>query len=155
MGDVKSLVEKVTRRTKSDQNLKSMEEKFRRGHRMNLEDYRDQMMMSQQMGGIANLAKHMPMIDRVSSEKLNAVEIESKRDIAIINSMTKKERTHPAIIRGTRVKRIAAGSGVEPRYVSQLLRKFQKMEKMSRKMGRSAKSKKMRDIQEMIQGFPR
>ena len=155
MGDVKSLVEKVTRRKESDQKLKSMEEKFRRGHRLNLEDYRDQIMMSQQMGGIANLAKHMPMIDRVSSDKLNAVEIESRRDIAIINSMTKKERTHPAIIRGTRVKRIAAGSGVEPRYVSQLLRKFQKLERMSRKMGRGAQGKKMRNIQEMMQGFPR
>ncbi len=133
MGDVLSLVETVQQ--KSDkQKTEKLAKKITRGKRFDLEDYRDQMLETQKMGGISSLIEKMPGLSSNQLPKLNQLEADVKREIAIINSMTPHERQHPAVIRGTRRARISAGAGVEARFVNQLLRKYEKMQRMTRKM---------------------
>ena len=133
MGDVLSLIETVQQ--KADQTkAKKLAKKIVRGKRFDLEDYREQMLSAQNMGGLSSLAKMLPNIPSHPQSKLEQLEQDAIREIAIINSMTPRERQHPAIIRGTRWARISAGAGVETRYVNQLLRKFEKVQKAARKM---------------------
>ena len=74
-----------------------------------------------------------------------------KRTIAIINSMTRKERRFPALIKGSRKKRIAAGSGMQVQDVNRLLKQFMQMQKMMKKMSKGG----MKNMMRMMQGkFP-
>ena len=133
MGDVLSLIETVQQKADKGK-AEKLAKKITRGKRFDLEDYRDQMLSAQNMGGFSSLVKMMPGISSSQIPKLNQLEDDAKREIAIINSMTPHERQHPAVIRGTRRARISAGAGVETRFVNQLLRKFEKMQRMARKM---------------------
>ncbi len=133
MGDVLSLVETVQQKSDKEKTEK-LAKKITRGKRFDLEDYRDQMLETQKMGGISSLIEKMPGLSSNQLPKLNQLEADVKREIAIINSMTPHERQHPAVIRGTRRARISAGAGVEARFVNQLLRKYEKMQRMTRKM---------------------
>ena len=133
MGDVMSLIETVQQKSDKEKTEK-LAKKITRGKRFDLEDYRDQMLATQKMGGISSLVEKMPGMSSNQLPKLNQLEADVKREIAIINSMTPHERQHPAVIRGTRRARISAGAGVESRFVNQLLRKYEKMQRMTRKM---------------------
>ncbi len=154
MGDVASLIESAQSKTDQDK-AEKLAKKMQKGGRFDLEDYREQMIMTQDMGGMGKLVKMLP--DLPASAKIpdmNVIEQDAKREIAIINSMTPHERRHPAIIRASRKSRIAAGSGVEPRHISQLIRKFDKVQKLSRRMSRGG-SKAMADkIGKLSAKFP-
>lgn len=135
MGDVLTLIESVQQKADQDK-AKQLEQKVRKGRRLDLADYRDQMLMTLEMGGISSLAKMIPGVSSSKLPELGGADEVVRREIAIINSMTPHERERPAIIRASRRARIATGSGVEVRHVSQLLRKFEKMQKTMRKMAR-------------------
>jgi len=136
MGDVATLIESAKQKADKDKTEK-LANKIQKGGRFDLDDYREQMSMTQDMGGLGKLADMLPnMPASVKLPDMSKLEVEAKREIAIINSMTPRERRHPAIIRASRRSRIAKGSGVEPRFVNQLIRKFEKVEKMSRRMSR-------------------
>ena len=125
MGDVLTLIESVQEKADQDK-AKQLEQKVRKGRRLDLADYRDQMLMTLEMGGIGSLAKMIPGLSSSKLPELSGADEVVRREIAIINSMTPHERERPAIIRASRRARIATGSGVEVRHVSQLLRKYEK-----------------------------
>jgi signal recognition particle subunit SRP54 len=77
---------------------------------------------------------------------------EVPRMVAIINSMTKKERRNPDLLNGSRRKRIAAGAGMAPADVNKLMKQYQQMEKMMAKMGRGGMKGLMRGMQGMMGG---
>ena len=153
MGDVLTLIESVKEKTDEDK-AKQLERKLRSGRKLDLADYRDQVQMTLEMGGIANLAKMIPGLSSQSVPDLSGADEVVRREIAIINSMTPRERQFPAIIRASRRARIAAGSGVEVRYVSQLLRKYDKLQKTMRKMGRQKGKMQMPGLEELKDRFP-
>ena len=134
MGDVLSLVEEVERKVDKDKATK-LAEKMASGKRFTLRDYRDQLEQMTNMGGLGGLIDKLPGMGAMSEQiksKVNDKEI--KRMIAIIDSMTKKERRHPDLLNGSRRARVARGSGTLPADVNRLLKQYQQMEKMMGKL---------------------
>ena len=114
---------------------------------------RDQLEQMQNMGGLAGLMDKLPGVGQIpDAVKAQVTGKEVPRMVAIINSMTKKERRNPALLNGSRRKRIAAGSGLSPADVNKLMKQYQQMEKMMAKMGRGGMKGLMRGMQGMMGG---
>lgn len=128
MGDVLTLIEKAQ---SSMDEKKAMElEKKIRSQQFTFEDFLDQLQQMKKMGPLSSLIE---MIPGMNSSKLKGLQVDDKELIkteAIINSMTKKERTEPSIINANRRKRIAAGSGTTIQDVNKLLKNFEQTKKM-------------------------
>jgi len=108
---------------------------------------RDQLEQMANMGGMAALLEKMPgAADLPEAVKQKANDKEFVRMIALINSMTPQERRHPAIIKGSRRKRIAAGSGCQVQDVNKLLKQHLQMSKMMKKMKGGGMAKMMRGM---------
>lgn len=158
MGDVLSLVEDVQRKVDADKAAK-LAEKVVKGKRFDLNDMRDQLDQMINMGGLANLMDKLPGMSNVPQnlkDKVNDREI--KRMIAIINSMTKKERRHPDLLNGSRKARVARGSGMQPADVNRLLKQYMQMEKMMSKLSGGGIKGLMRQMGGMLKPggmFPR
>lgn len=136
MGDVLSLIEDLQRNTDMDQ-AKKMAQKLKSGEGFTFEDFRDQIAQMKKMGGMTGLLEKLPGMGNLSDQIKDKVNDKSIAHMeAIINSMTKKERIHPEIIKGSRKRRIAAGAGVEIHEVNVLLRQFEMTQKMMKKMGK-------------------
>jgi signal recognition particle subunit SRP54 len=135
MGDVLSLIEDVTRKTDQDK-MEKLARKVAAGKKFDLEDMRDQLMQMQSMGGIASLMEKLPMMPKVGNTQVvgAAGDKEMRKMIAIINSMTPKERRFPDLLNGSRKARIAKGSGTQPSDVNKLLKQYMMMEKMMKKV---------------------
>jgi signal recognition particle subunit SRP54 len=134
MGDVLSLVEEAQH--KMDKGAaEKLAGKLKKGKGFDLEDFRDQLRQMNNMGGISSMLEKMPGMANIPSaakEQVNDKELGKLE--AIINSMTAKERQRPDIIKGSRKKRIAAGSGTQIQDVNRLLKQFTQMQKMMKKM---------------------
>lgn len=134
MGDVLSLVEEVERKVDREQ-AEKIAKKISKGTEFSLQDFRDQLGQMEQMGGIASLMEKMPGVDQLPQGALASVNNrETVRMMAIVDSMTPHERRFPAVIRGSRKKRIAAGSGTKVQEVNRLLKQFAQMQKMMKKV---------------------
>ena len=156
MGDVLSLVEEVERSVDKDKAAK-LAEKVAKGKRFDLNDLRDQMLQMQNMGGLAGLMDKLPGMGQVpDSVKAQVTGKEIPRMIAIINSMTPKERRNPDLLNGSRKARVARGSGTSPAQVNQVLKQWQQMEKMMSKLSRGGMKGMLRGMQGMMggRGFP-
>jgi signal recognition particle subunit SRP54 len=141
MGDIVSLVEKA-QETVDFEEAKKLEKKLRK-ESFTFEDFLSQLHQLKKMGPLQNLLEMIPGLGK----QLKGVEVDDKglvRIEAIVNSMTKKERLQPAIIDGSRRKRIATGSGTSIQEVNQLLKQFGQMQKMIKKVSRMG----------MPKGFP-
>jgi signal recognition particle subunit SRP54 len=138
MGDVVSLVEKAQDTIDQDE-AERMAEKMRKAD-FNLEDFLQQMQQVKKMGSLGSLVGMMPGMSGV--EVGDEEEKKMARTEAIIQSMTIQERRAPRLLRGSRLKRIANGSGVQVRDVNALLKQFNQMQKMM-KMMRGGKGRKM------------
>ncbi|TYT23566.1 signal recognition particle protein [Luteimonas viscosa] len=156
MGDVLSLVEQVEQQVDKDKAQK-LAEKVAKGKKFDLNDMRDQLEQMQSMGGIGSLMEKLPGLGQVPDHLKQQVSQgrEVPRMIAIINSMTKKERRNPALLNGSRRARIAAGSGMHPSDVNKLMKQYQQMEKMMGKMARGGMKGMMRGLQGMMGGMGR
>jgi len=134
MGDVLSLVEEATH--KMDKNAADkLATKLKKGKGFDLEDFRDQLRQMNNMGGISSMIEKMPGMGNIPAAAKNQVNDKELGKLeAIINSMTAKERRKPDIIKGSRKKRIAAGSGTQIQDVNRLLKQFTQMQKMMKKM---------------------
>ena len=135
MGDVLTLVEELQRKVDTKK-AEKMAEKFKKGKGFDLEDFREQIGQLRNMGGMMGMLDKLPGINSIPDEikdKMNDKEIYRKE--AIINSMTPKERRKPEIIKGSRKKRIAEGSGVDISEVNKLLKEFDQMQKMMKQFG--------------------
>ena len=155
MGDVLSLVEQVEGQVDKDKAQK-LAEKVAKGKKFDLNDMRDQLEQMQGMGGIHGLMDKLPGMGQIPDTVKNQVTgKEVPRMIAIINSMTKKERRNPNLLNGSRRARIAAGSGTTPSDVNKLMKQYMQMEKMMGKMARGGMKGMMRGLQGMMGGMGR
>jgi len=133
MGDVLSLIEEVEQKTDRDK-AEKLARKFRKGKGFDLEDFRDQLVQMRSMGGISTLLEKMPGMGQIPAGVADQMDgSQFVRLEAIINSMTWKERRAPALINGSRKKRIAAGSGTQIQDVNRLLKQYKQMQKMMKK----------------------
>lgn len=140
MGDVMSLIEKAQEAFDEKKALE-MEKKLRT-QQFTLEDFLGQM---QQMKSLGSINQVLSMMPGLSPKQLQGVNIDEKQMVhfeAIIQSMTRKERTDPAIINASRKKRIAAGSGTSIQDVNSLLKRFDEVKLMMKQMMGMQKSKK-------------
>ncbi len=154
MGDVLSLVEEVQR--KVDQGAaEKLVRKMRKGSGFNLEDFRSQLEQMINMGGIGNLMDKLPGMAQLPQQLKSQVDDHSTRHmIAIINSMTPQERHFPDIIRGSRKKRIALGSGLHIQAVNRLLKQHTQMQKMMKKVGQGGMGKMMKNLSRLQGQLP-
>ena len=134
MGDMLSLIEEVEEKT--DQvKAKKIARKLKKGKGFDLDDFRDQVRQMQSMGGLTGLLDKMPGMQQMPAG-IGDRERELGKIEAIINSMTPGERRFPAVINGSRKKRIASGSGTQIQDINRLLKQFNRMQKMMKKLTR-------------------
>lgn len=146
MGDVLSLVEEVTAKV-DHKKAEKLAKKIKKGKSFDLEDMRDQLEQMSNMGGMAAMLEKLPgAADIPDAVKNKANDGEFKRMIALINSMTPQERRFPAVIKGSRRKRIAAGSGLQVQDVNKLLKQHLQMARMMKKMSKGGMAKMMRGM---------
>ena len=135
MGDIVALVEKAAANIDAEKAMRAAE-KLRKG-KFDLTDMREQLVQMQAMGGIGGLVGMMPGIAKMKNQIANAGLDDKilKRQIAIIDSMTPRERRNPDILKASRKKRIAAGSGTTPEHINKLLKMHRGMADMMKAMG--------------------
>ncbi len=144
MGDVLSLVEEVHRKV-DHAKAEKLARKMRRGRGFDLDDFRSQMEQMQNMGGLGSLMDKLPGMSNLPERvKAQVDDFQTRQMIAIINSMTPQERRFPDVIRGSRKKRIAAGSGTQIQAINRLLKQYGQMQKMMKKMGKGGMAGMMR-----------
>ncbi len=155
MGDVLSLIEEVESKTDQEK-AKKIARKLKKGRGFDLDDYRDQVRQMQRMGGLGGLLDKMPGMQQMPAN-LAGQEREMGKMVAIINSMTPGERRFPAVINGSRKKRIASGSGTQIQDVNRLLKQFSRMQKMVKKLSKKGGMENMMRTLEsnMPRGFRR
>ena len=146
MGDVLSLVEEMQAKVDKEK-AEQLAKKLQKGKGFDLADFKGQLEEVTKLGGMAGLLDKMPGMGQVPDQlKGQASDREVKKLIAIINSMTPKERSFPNIIKGSRKRRIAAGSGTQIQDVNRLLKQFNQAQKMMKKL-------KGGNLKNMMRGF--
>src|SRR5204862_1766150 len=135
MGDVVSLVEKAAATIDAEKAARAAE-KMRKGQ-FDLSDMREQLLQMQQMGGLGGLLGMMPGVAKMKSQ-IAAANLDDKilkRQVAVIDSMTREERRNPDLLKNSRKKRISAGSGVKVEEINKLLKMHRNMADMMKAMG--------------------
>jgi signal recognition particle subunit SRP54 len=156
MGDILSLVEEAEQKVDKQQ-VEKLARKITRGKGFDMNDFSEQLDQMLSMGGLSGLMDKMPGMGQMPK---NAMMDDSQvhRMKAIISSMTPQERSHPAVIKGSRRRRIAAGSGTQVQDVNRLLKQHLQMQKMMKKMSRGGMGKMLRGMKGKLpqggQGFP-
>ncbi len=155
MGDILSLVEEVERKVDKEKATR-LAKKLHKGKRFDLADFHDQLEQMAGMGGLGGLIDKLPGMSQLPDNVRNQVnDKDMDRMLAIIRSMTPKERAFPDIIKGSRRRRIAAGSGTQVQDVNRLLKQFTQMQKMMKKMSKGGMKNMMRGMAgKLPQGFP-
>ncbi|WP_448563499.1 signal recognition particle protein [Thalassotalea ganghwensis] len=151
MGDVLSLIEEVEQKVDRAK-AEKLAKKVKSGKGFDLEDFREQLVQMKNMGGMMGLMDKLPGMGNLSEQVKGQMDdkVTVKME-AIINSMTPGERQRPEIIKGSRKRRIAAGSGTEIQDVNKLLKQFTQMQKMMKKMsGKGGMQKMMRSMKGMM-----
>ncbi len=154
MGDVLTLVEEVKRSVDEEQAQK-LARKLQRGKGFSLEDFRAQLEQMQTMGGIGGLMDKLPGMGQVPDPvKARVDDRQTRRMIAMIQSMTPQERRFPDLIRGSRKKRITSGSGTTVQDLNRMLKQFSQMQRMMKKLGRGGMQKMMRKMGQLQGQMP-
>jgi signal recognition particle subunit SRP54 len=150
MGDVLSLIEEVERKVDKDKAQK-LAQKVKKGKGFDLQDFKEQLEQMRNMGGMMSLMDKMPGMGKMTAKiKDQANDKQFTQMEAIINSMTPGERQRPDVIKGSRKRRIAAGSGTQIQDVNRLLKQFTQMQKMMKKMSGGGMKKMMRGMGGMM-----
>ncbi len=137
MGDVLSLIEEVEAKVDKTQ-AEKMAKKLKKGKRFNLQDFAEQLQQMNKMGGMAGLMSKMPGLPNIPNGAMDNIDDKMPmRMLAIIRSMTPQERKFPDLIKASRKRRIAAGSGTQVQDVNRLLKQFLQMQKMLKKFGKN------------------
>jgi signal recognition particle subunit SRP54 len=143
MGDVLTLVEEIERKV-DKKKADKMAQKIQKGARFTLFDFREQLVQMNDMGGMSSMMDKLPGMGNLPDNVKNQVNDKSSDQmIAIINSMTKKERKFPQLIKGSRKRRIAIGSGNQIQDVTRMLKQFTQMQKMMKKFSGKGMMKMM------------
>lgn len=143
MGDVLSLIEEAERKVDRDK-AEKLAKKLKKGKGFDLEDFRDQLQQMRNMGGIAGLLDKLPGAGELPQTARDQIDDRMfVRMEAMVNSMTPQERRFPDIIRGSRKRRIAAGSGVQVQDLNRMLKQFSQMQKMMKRMSKGGGMQRM------------
>lgn len=154
MGDVLSLIEQAQKNVDIDE-AKKVAEKLKSGKGFDLNDFKAQMQQMQKMGGVGALMDKMPTQMSGMTGNINAEQAEKalRRIEGIINAMTPHERSQPDIIKASRKRRIAAGSGVHVQEVNRLLNQFEEAQKVMKMISKGGIGKMMRAFQGRFPGM--
>ncbi len=154
MGDVVSLVEQAQESVDADK-AKALADKVRSGKGFTLEDMREQFTQMLNMGGMSGLMDKLPGMGKLGADAQQHVDDRDvKRMIAIIDSMTPVERQRPDLIKGSRKRRIANGSGMQVQDVNRLLKQYRDMRDMMKKLSGGGMKKMMRAMKGRMPGLP-
>lgn len=146
MDDVLSIIEDIEKKVNKS-SVKKIATKFKKGEKFDLYDFLEQIKQVRNMGGINKILHKLPGISQL--KKKTTDKIDSKLLIhmeAIINSMTKKERLNPDVIKGSRKRRIAIGSGVQVQDVNRLLKQFDTVKRTFKKIKKGGILKTIRTM---------
>ncbi len=151
MGDILSLIEEAHHKLDQDK-AKAYVRKLEQGKSFTLDEFRDQMLEMNKLGSISQLLDKLPGMGQLKEAAMAKFNDKSMRQtVAIINSMTKQERRFPDIIRGSRKRRIAQGSGTQVQDINRLLKQFAEMQKMTKKFaGQGNMTKMLRQMQGIL-----
>ena len=147
MGDVLSLIEEVEQKVDREK-AEKIAKKVLKGRQFDLEDFAEQLAQMRNMGGVAGMLDKLPAMPGMPAAARDRLDDrEFVRMEAIISSMTFQERRHPGVIKGSRKRRIALGSGTQVQDVNRLLKQFTQMQKMMKRM------RKKGGMSRMMQGM--
>ncbi|MCB2094660.1 MAG: signal recognition particle protein [Rhodobacteraceae bacterium] len=152
MGDIVALVEKAQQTIEAEQ-AERMMKRFQKGL-FNMNDLKGQLEQMMKMGGMQGIMGMMPGMGKMSRqiEEAGFDDTMLRRQIALINSMTKKERASPDLLQASRKKRIAAGAGLEVSDLNKLVKMHRQMADMMKKMGRMGKGGMLRQAMKGMMG---
>ena len=152
MGDIVALVEKAQETLELEQSEKMMKRMMKGQFTMN--DLRMQLEQMLKMGGMQGMMNMMPGMGKMAKQIEDAGFDDSilKRQIALIQSMTKKERANPQILQASRKKRIAAGAGLEVSELNKLMKMHRQTGDMMKKMGKMGKGGMMKQAMKAMMG---
>jgi signal recognition particle subunit SRP54 len=157
MGDILALVEQVTANVDMEAAQK-LAAKVKSGAGFDLNDFLAQLQQMNQMGGLASLMDKLPGQLAAKAGQMDTAKVEKdmRRKQGIIHSMTPRERSKPEIIKATRKRRIAIGAGVQVQDVNRLLKEFEQMQDMMKKMKGGGLMKMMKRMGGMpgMKGLP-
>ena len=143
MGDILTLIEEVERKA-DKQASEKLAKKLKKGKGFDLEDFKQQLLQMNNMGGITGMMSKLPGMGQLPQQAMSQINDKAMaQTVAIINSMTAKERRIPKIIVGSRKKRIALGSGTLIQDVNRLLKQYEQMQKMMKKFTKPGGIKQM------------
>ena len=150
MGDILSLIEDVERKVDKEK-AERLAKKVQKGKGFDLHDFKEQLEQMRNMGGMMSMMDKMPGMGNMTAQIKDKANDKSFNQMeAIINSMTKGERARPDVIKGSRKRRIATGSGTQIQDVNRLLKQFMQMQKMMKKMSGGGMNKMMRNMKGMM-----
>lgn len=155
MGDMLSLIEQIEKKVDKEK-AEKLVQKIKKGKGFDLEDFREQLIEMQRMGGIGSMMDKLPGMSAMPTEvkeKMNDKLL--ARQIGVINSMTLKERQFPDLIKGNRKKRIADGCGQELSDVNRMLKQFLMMQKMMKKLKSGNMANMVRGVKSQMRGMRR
>ncbi|HUR41781.1 MAG TPA: signal recognition particle protein [Verrucomicrobiae bacterium] len=145
-GDMLSLIEETVQKVDRAR-AEKFAAKLKKGKSFDLEDFREQLQQMESMGGIASMLEKLPGAAQLQEKlKNHNPEKDVKRSIAIINSMTRKERRFPDHMKASHRRRIAAGSGVLVQDVNKLMRQYEQARDMMKKMAGGGMARMMRSL---------
>jgi signal recognition particle subunit SRP54 len=145
-GDVLGLIEDTVRKIDRDK-AEKLAARLKQKKRFSLEDFRDQMLQMQDMGGLESLLEKLPGGAQMQAQiRQQNPQKDIRRSLAIISSMTPRERRNPDLIRASHRRRIAAGSGTQVQDVNRLLRQYQQTRDMMKKVAGGGMAKLMRGL---------
>ena len=134
MGDVLGLIEEAELRVDQEK-AEKLAQKISKGKGFDLDDFREQIQQMKNMGGITSLMEKLPGVnDLPQGVRARVDDAQFVRFEAMINSMTPQERRFPGIIKGSRKRRIAAGSGTQIQDINRLLKQMNQMQKVMKRM---------------------
>lgn len=143
MGDILSLVEEAERNLDKDE-AQRLAKKLQKGKGFDLEDFLQQLKQMKKMGGMASLLDKLPGVSALpNAAKAQMDDKQLVKMEAMINSMTRQERRFPDLIRGSRKRRIAAGSGTQVQEINRLLKQFVQMQKMMKRFSKAGNMQKL------------
>ncbi|GIK84966.1 MAG: signal recognition particle protein [Betaproteobacteria bacterium] len=147
MGDIVALVEDV-KKSIDVQAAEKLAKRMQSGERFDLNDFKEQVAQMRKMGGLGGLLDKLPAQFQQAAGRINEQDTDRqiRRLEGIINSMTPAERAKPELIKASRKRRIAAGSGVPVQEVNRLLNQFEQMQAMMKQMKRGGLAKMMRGL---------
>ncbi|CUX96390.1 signal recognition particle protein [Candidatus Doolittlea endobia] len=152
MGDVLSLIEDIEAKIDRTQTEKLVN-KLKKSDNFSLTDFLYQIQQLRNMGGMASIMSKLPSVGQLTDNVKPQINDKALMHMeAIINSMTTKERINPEIIKASRKRRIAVGSGVQVQDVNHLLKQFDDMQRMIKKMKKGGMMSMMRNMKNMMPG---